>query len=120
MAHKKNSYQYGIFAENIVAWGLRLRGYKILAKRYKTPVGEIDLIASHKNIIIFIEVKARHNLSTALQALTPHMKKRIIRAAGYFIARHSAFSNYGMRFDLIAIAPPFYWEHLDNAWQVSV
>lgn len=119
MKDKRGSYRLGLAAEQFAAWGLRLRGYRILACRYKTPVGEIDLVARKGRTLIFVEVKARNNLSTALQSVTPHMKKRIVRAALCFIARNSACSGYDMRFDLVAVAPPFYWKHLDNAWSVS-
>lgn len=116
---KAKSYSFGLRAESFAAWGLRLRGYKILASRYKTPVGEIDLVARRKNTLIFIEVKARRDLSTALQAVTPRMQIRIGRAANYFIAQHRRLAGLDMRFDLIAVAPPFYWRHLDNAWSAA-
>ena len=117
--NKRGSYKLGLRAERLAAWGLRLRGYRILAQRYKTPVGEIDLIARKGKALIFIEVKARSDLSTALQAVTPQMQSRIARAANYFVAQHSAVSDMEMRFDLIAIASPLRWRHLDNAWRPS-
>lgn len=119
MKNKQDAYKLGLLAEQCAAWGLRLRGYRVLARRYKTPVGEIDLVARRGKTVIFIEVKARRDLSTALQSVTPRMQNRIIRAANYFIAQHRGLSDFDMRFDLVAIAPPFYWRHLDNAWQVS-
>lgn len=119
MKGKKRSYKFGLLAEDFAAWGLRLRGYKILARRYKTPVGEIDLVARRGNMVAFVEVKARQELSTALQAVTPQMRQRITRAASHFIARHAGLCGCDMRFDLIAVAPPFYWRHLDNAWQAA-
>ena len=116
---KSRSYRLGLVAERYVAWGLRLRGYKILAMRYKTPVGEIDLIARKKSTLVFIEVKARHVLSTAFQALTPRLQNRIVRAANYFIAKHSALSGMTIRFDLVAMESFLRWRHLDNAWLPS-
>ncbi|MCB9990798.1 MAG: YraN family protein [Rhodospirillales bacterium] len=114
-----DTYRFGLWAEQVSAWRLRLRGYRILACRYKTPVGEIDLVARKKNTLVFIEVKARKDLSTALQAVTPRMQHRIERAANYFLAKHSELSGLEMRFDLIAVAPRLRWRHLDNAWQAS-
>ena len=113
------SYRTGLWAEKLAVWGLRVRGYRILAQRYKTPVGEIDIIARKGRALVFAEVKARADLSTALQAVTPRMQHRIARAANYFIAQNSGFCDWEMRFDLIAVAPPFYWRHLDNAWRPS-
>lgn len=106
-------------AEFCAAWGLRLRGYRIVAARYRTPVGEIDLIARKGKVLAFIEVKARADLSSALQAVTPRMQSRIVRAANYYVSQHKNLTDLEMRFDLIAIAPPFGWRHLDNAWQPS-
>lgn len=119
MSGSKKAYRFGMLAEHIAAFGLCLRGYKILARRYKTPVGEIDLIAQRKNVLAFVEVKARADIDSALQALTPRMQERIGRAAGYFIMQNNHFTAYTIRFDLIALAPPFFWKHLDNAWHPS-
>ena len=114
---KKNTYRFGILAETLAALFLMMKGYRILARRCKTPVGEIDLIARRGNMIAFVEVKARGRLETALESVTPAMKNRIGRAAQYFLASNFSLSGCDMRFDLIALAPPFYLRHLDNAWQ---
>lgn len=119
MKNKRNPYKFGLRAESFAAWGLRLHGYRILERRYKTPVGEVDLIALKGNMLVFVEVKAREKLSTALQSVTSRMQNRIVRAANYFIAQNSGFNGHDMRFDLVAVAPPFYWQHLDNAWRPS-
>ncbi|MCB9989643.1 MAG: YraN family protein [Rhodospirillales bacterium] len=113
---RKTSYQTGLWAEELSAWYLRLKGYRILKRRYKTPVGEIDLIARKGNMIVFVEVKDRRALDDALRAVTPQMRQRITRAAHYFVSRHPA-ADKDLRFDLIACAPPFSIRHLDNAWQ---
>ena len=119
MKNKKDTYKFGLLAEQLAAWGLRLRGYRILARRFRTPVGEIDLVARRGRALAFVEVKARNDLSTALQSVTPKMKQRIIRAANYFITQNPGVADCDIRFDLIAVAPPFYWRHLDNAWQAA-
>lgn len=116
---KRDTYRFGLMAESFAAWGLRLRGWRILARRYKTPMGEIDLIARRGEMVAFIEVKARGDLSTALQAVSVTAQKRIGRAANHFLARHTAHAGCCYRFDIIAVAPPFYWQHLDNAWEVT-
>ena len=114
---KKDTYKFGLLAESLAAFFLMAKGYRILARRYKTPVGEIDLIARRGRTIAFIEVKARGSLPAALESLTPVMKRRIGRAAQYFLSSNAALSAYEMRFDLIALAPPFFLQHLDNAWR---
>jgi len=117
MKNSKNSYQYGLWAEHWAAFLLRMKGYKIIAQRYKTPVGEIDLIISRRDVIAFVEVKARKDLAQALHSVTPSMQKRIVRAAEYFLSQTPDASDKVLRFDLVAIAGPFSIEHLDNAWR---
>jgi putative endonuclease len=117
MKNSKTSHATGLAAETMAACLLRLKGYRILARRYKTPVGEIDLVARRRNTLAFIEVKSRKRMDEALAAVTPAMRERIIRAAGFFVARHPEMASFDMRFDLVAVSPPFYWRHLDNAWR---
>ena len=116
--HKKQTYGRGVRAEMFTALWLQLKGYKILKRRYKTPVGEIDLIISKENLIAFVEVKARASMPLALESLTPAMRGRIERAASYYISRHKV-ENYDLRFDLVTVTPPFFIHHLDNAWLQS-
>jgi putative endonuclease len=115
----RDTYASGLRAEAFAALLLRLKGYRILARRYKTRVGEIDLIARRGRTIAFVEVKARRSLAAALESLTPAMRARICRAALSYIARNPRHAGCDLRFDLIAAAPPFYWRHLDNAWRPS-
>lgn len=113
---KRETYDRGLKAEQLAALWLGVKGYKILARRYKTPVGEIDLIVQKKNVIVFVEVKARQTHEQALESLTGHMRQRIERAALYYCA-HNKAEEVQMRFDLVTIQPPFFIHHLDNAWQ---
>jgi putative endonuclease len=113
---KKNSYQFGLFAEFIAALFLLLKGYRIVERRYKTPVGEIDLIAKQKGVLVFVEVKARKDMCDALGAITPGMKKRITRAAESYISHNPQISDMPMRFDLIALESFLNVRHLVNAW----
>lgn len=114
---QKTTYRRGLWAEFIAAWFLRLQGYRILATRYKTPVGEVDLIARKQNTLVFVEVKARKTAEAALEAVTPTMKRRIIRAAQTYIAYYPDYADYDMRFDVIGVSPPFSIQHLDNVWE---
>jgi putative endonuclease len=116
---KLKAYEDGLRAETLSALLLRLKGYRILKRRYKTRVGEIDLIAKRGRTIAFVEVKTRASLDSALQSVTPHMQNRIARAALAFIAQNPGYADYDLRFDLIAASLPFYWRHLDNAWRPS-
>ena len=113
---KTKAYRFGLYAEILAAMYLMLRGYRIVAWRYKTKVGEVDLIACRKKTLVFVEVKARQELSTALESVTAQMRKRITAAANSFLIKHPQYQNSEMRFDVVAVALPFSVQHLDNAW----
>lgn len=111
------TYRYGLRAELLAAWYLRLRGYRILSMRYKTPVGEVDIIAARKNLLVFAEVKARRSQCEGLEAVTPRARQRISRAASFYLARDCRMADPQVRFDVLVFSPPFFIRHLDNAWQ---
>ncbi len=113
---RRKAYDHGHWAETISALFLCLKGYKILAQRYKTPVGEIDLIARKKNMILIIEVKARETKEAALHAVRPQNRRRIENAARYFLAHHPAYYDFALRFDVITVSGGLSVYHLDNAW----
>lgn len=114
---KKQSYRFGLWAENLAALYMMIKGYRILARRYKTQYGEIDLIGRRGKTILFIEVKARGCMNDALESLGKRSQKRIMKAAEYFLSTNTEYADHTIRFDFIAMAPPFYVRHLDNAWQ---
>lgn len=113
---KTKAYRLGLYAEILAALYLMLRGYRIIAWRYKTKIGEVDLIARRRQSLVFVEVKARQELSTALESVTVQMRKRITAAANSFLIKHPQYQNSEMRFDVVAVALPFSVQHLDNAW----
>lgn len=113
---KKKTHQFGLLAERIVVWYLRFKGYRILQWRYKTVVGEIDLIAKKRKMLVFIEVKARKNRQTMEEVFLPHQAKRISRAAELFIVKNPRFYNYSCRFDLILVNKFFKPKHFTNFW----
>jgi putative endonuclease len=76
----------GRLAEATAALLLRLKGYRVLARRFTTPVGELDLVARRGDLVLFVEVKRRQVAGTALQALLPRQQRRIARAAAYYPA----------------------------------
>ena len=83
-------------AEILAALYLMLRGYRIIAWRYKTKIGEVDLIARRRQSLVFVEVKARQELSTALESVTVQMRKRITAAANSFLIKHPQYQNYSL------------------------
>ena len=105
--------------EALAAWYLRLKGYRIVATRVKTPVGEIDLIARRFGTTAFVEVKARQHPSEEAVALEAVNTSRIARAAQYYVARHPALAETPLRFDVIFLAPRMWPRHVRNAFQAT-
>ena len=96
---------------------LRAKGYRILARRVKLPVGEVDLIASRKGLIAFVEVKARATERLAIEAVTATSWQRINRAAESWMARQTELNQHDWRFDLIAILPRRLPIHYRDMWR---
>lgn len=113
---RREAYDHGLWAETAAAIWLCLKGYRILRRRYKTPVGEIDIIARRKNLLAIVEVKARADEGAALEAVSPQGRRRIERATRHFLARHPLYAGFDVRFDVIAVSGAISVLHLDNAW----
>jgi len=113
---KSRAYNYGKYAENFACLYLRLKGYKIIERRFKTKMGEIDLIAINKNRLVFVEVKARKGKNID-EVLLKQQMTRIINASSFFIIKNKKFTNYSVRFDLIIVRSFFRLEHIKNAWE---
>jgi putative endonuclease len=113
------AFHTGLSAESRAAAYLMAKGYRILAKRYRTPQGEIDIIAKRRNLIAFIEVKARASLDEAAFAVTPRQQARIINAAQAWLAAHPEHAEFELRFDAILIAPRSLPRHLLAAFDAS-
>jgi putative endonuclease len=110
---------WGRWAESLAAWSLRLRGYRIVARRFRTPLGEIDLIARRGRLLAFVEVMARLDLEQALLALSPRQRQRTARAAELFLLRRPDLAGHTLRFDLVAVRPWRMPQHLVDAWRLS-
>lgn len=106
-------------AEFFCAWQLRLKGYRVLARRYRTPVGEIDLIVRRGDVLVAIEVKARADFATASAALGIRQQRRIARALDYFLAHRPDLASLARRFDVMLVVPRHLPLHLIDAWQMS-
>jgi putative endonuclease len=111
------AYRRGLFAETVAALLLRLKGHRIVAQRY-TPVGEIDLAALKGKRLAFIEVKRRKTKEDAAWTLPAKQRRRIVRAAQYWLAGHPHFAGHDIAFDVI-LAAPFAWpRYIANAFPV--
>jgi putative endonuclease len=112
------AYRHGLYAEAIAALLLRLKGHRILARRYKTPVGEIDLVALKGKRLAFVEVKERKRFEDAGWALPTRARRRIVRAAQYWLASHPDFAGHDIAFDVVLEAPWVWPHYLKNAFPV--
>lgn len=115
---RRRAYRRGTKGEALAAALLRLKGYRVVARRFKTPVGEIDLIARKKDTLVFVEVKARDEAGEGLEAITPRQQARVRRAAEYFIAAHPGLATLDMRFDAMIVLSRFRARHLPDAWGI--
>lgn len=113
---RQQAERRGHHAEQIASVYLRTKGFGIIQTRFKTPVGEIDLVARRSRLIVFVEVKWRRKIEDALEAVHRPAQVRIARAAGHFNAMYPEFSSYYQRFDVIALAPWRWPIHLKQAF----
>jgi putative endonuclease len=113
------AFRTGLSAETCAAAYPMAKGYRILAKRFRTPHGEIDLIAKRRNLLAFVEVKARATLDEAAFAVTPRQQQRIIDAAQGWLIAHPEHAELELRFDAILIAPRRLPRHLLAAFDAS-
>ncbi|NHK28186.1 YraN family protein [Parvularcula flava] len=113
---RQEAERRGRFAESIAAILLRLKGYRILAMRWKARGGEVDIIASKAGILVFVEVKARTSHEAGIAAVTPQARQRIAVAAEQFIRHRRLHPEPACRYDLITVRnlTP---RHHKNAWR---
>jgi putative endonuclease len=113
------AFRTGLSAETRAAALLMAKGYRILAKRYRTPHGEIDIVARRRDLIAFVEVKARATLDDAAFAVTPRQQQRIIDAAQGWLVAHPEHAEFELRFDAMLIAPKRLPRHVLAAFDAS-
>ncbi|ODT71898.1 MAG: hypothetical protein ABS75_06575 [Pelagibacterium sp. SCN 63-23] len=102
--------------EALAALYLQLKFYRLREKRFRTPVGEIDLVAEKSGTLVFIEVKTRKSNADHAMALGAVNRARITRAAQYWLSRHPAENGKDIRFDVIFLAQRRWPRHLINAF----
>ena len=113
------AFRTGLSAESRAAAWLIAKGYRVLARRFRTPHGEIDLVVRRRNLIAFVEVKARASLDEAAYAVTPRQQQRIIAAAQAWLMAHPEHAEFELRFDAMLIAPRSLPRHLLAAFDAS-
>jgi len=117
MANQRlKAYRKGHRAEWLAAFALFLKGYRIVARRFKTPVGEVDLIARKKDLIVFVEVKARTSEQLALESISVSAQRRISSAGEWWISQQKDAGQLSWRFDVMAIVPWRWPIHFKDVW----
>lgn len=112
---RRKAYHRGLRAETIAACFLLLKGYRVLARRYKTPVGEIDLVVRRGRRIAFVEVKRRVTVQLCEASVTGQTRRRVRQAAHWWISRHERYQDFDQGFDIVFLAGYNLPRHLKNA-----
>jgi len=113
------AFRLGLSAESRAAMLLIAKGYRIAARRWKTPFGEIDIVARRRRALVFVEVKARDRADEAAEAVTERSKRRIVAAAELWLAHHPDDIERNIRFDVMLVAPGRMPQHIANAFDAS-
>jgi putative endonuclease len=116
---RQRAQRRGRLAEWLCLWHLRLRGWQILARGWRCPAGEIDILARRGRVLAVIEVKSRAEFATAASALAPRQRRRITRAAEAFLLQRSDLVGLDLRFDLMLVAPLRLPRHWRGAWRAD-
>lgn len=119
-AQRRTAFRFGLSAESRAAAFLIAKGYRILARRFRTPLGEIDIVARRRDVLVFVEVKARDSFDAGAEAIGRRQQSRIIGAAQLWLADHPEDAMRDMRFDVVLIVPGRLPRHLQAAFDASV
>ena len=115
-ARRRGSYRRGHRGEWLAALALTAKGYRILARRYRTRLGEIDLIARRGDLVLIVEVKARRTLVDAMEAIRRESERRIEGAADIWLSRQPDYGRLSVRFDMVAVLPWRWPVHVENVF----
>jgi len=113
------AFRTGISAESRAAAFLIAKGFRILARRWRSPVGEIDIIARRRSLLVFVEVKARDRLDDAAWSVTDRQRLRTAAAAEVWLARNADDRIRDIRFDAMLVAPGRIPRHIPAAFDVG-
>jgi putative endonuclease len=112
---RRARWRRGRWAETLAVAALVLKGYRVLARGVRTPLGEIDIIAIRGRRVAFLEVKRRPTRAEAEAAIGPRQRQRIRRAANLWLARNRRYAEHELGFDLVFVLPRRWPAHVQNA-----
>jgi putative endonuclease len=110
-------YKTGLKAEKLAEFVLMLKGYRILARRYKTPLGEIDLVTKRGRTVCFVEVKRRGTGREGAEAIHAKNRARVGNAAALYLQKHPQYTDMNIRFDAVIVSPRAWPRHIPRAWE---
>jgi putative endonuclease len=113
------AFRLGLSAESRAAMLFIAKGYRIVARRWKTALGEVDIIARRRRDLVFVEVKARAHADMAAEGISARGKRRIIAAAELWLAQHPDDAQCYIRFDVVLVTPRRIPQHIANAFDAS-
>ena len=113
---RRRARRRGRLGEFFCRWHLRLRGWHILARDWRCPAGEIDIVARRGRVLAIIEVKSRADLAAGITAVAPRQQRRIARAAEAFLATRPDLATLAVRFDVMVVSRRRLPRRLAGAW----
>lgn len=116
---RQRNERRGRWAERLAEASLRLKGYRLLARRFKSGPGEVDLIMRRGEVTAFIEVKVRANADLAIEAVSDFQTRRIAAAARIWMAKDPKAALGICRFDIVAVSPYQWPRHIPNAFTME-
>jgi putative endonuclease len=115
-ARREKAERAGRLAETVAMIFLSLKGYRLLVRRFRCPVGEVDLIMRKGDTTAFVEVKIRNSIDAAIESVTAHQARRISAAARSYMGRDRIAARQACRFDIVAVSPYHWPRHIENAF----
>jgi putative endonuclease len=116
---RQAAFRVGISAESRAAAFLIAKGFRILARRWRSPLGEIDIVARRRRLLVFAEVKARASLDEAAESVNERQRRRIAAAAEVWLAANPDKTILDIRFDAILVAPGRIPRHIPAAFETT-
>ena len=113
---RQKAWRRGHVAEYLAAAFLLFKGYRIVAIRHRTKLGEIDIVARKGDLAIFVEVKSRRGAQEAIDAVSFSSQKRIRAASDLWLARQPDFARLSQRYDIVAMLPGRWPQHFPDAF----
>jgi len=116
VARGRKARRDGKRAELIALWWLRLKGYRLIARNLRTPVGEIDLIMRRGRVVAVVEVKRRAG-SSAAESVSATQRTRVLRASQWALSARPELAVLDIRYDVVLLENRRLPRHLQDAWR---